>query len=111
MRVFLDECLDWRLGREFPDDDARTVPQMGWAGIKNGQLLALAQERFDAFVTVDRNLSYQQNLSNVTLVIVVLRAVSNRLPDLIPCARKARPLLAEAKAGSVVVVESEKEQF
>lgn len=60
----------------------KTVPQVGWANLKNGALLTLAQAEFDVFVTVDRNLPYQQNLPRYDLAVVVLRAKSNRLADL-----------------------------
>lgn len=55
---------------------------MGWATIKNGELLALAAKEFDVFVTVDRNLSFQQRLPAFDIAVVVLRANSNRLGDL-----------------------------
>ena len=55
---------------------------MGWSTIKNGQLLTLAAEQFDVFVTVDRNLSYQQNLGAAGIVVIVLAAKSNRLAEL-----------------------------
>jgi hypothetical protein len=60
VRVLLDECVDWRLLRDVIGHDVKTARQMGWATIKNGELLALAAQQFDAFVTVDRNLSFQQ---------------------------------------------------
>jgi hypothetical protein len=63
---------------------------MGWT-TKNGELLALAAARFDVFVTVDRNLSFQQNLGSFSVAVVVLRAKSNRLADLRPL---VPPLLA-----------------
>jgi hypothetical protein len=63
MRVFLDECVDWRLAREIIGHEVMTARQMGWTSIKNGELLALASQQFDVFVTVDRNLSFQQNLT------------------------------------------------
>ncbi len=53
MRVLLDECVDRRLAREITGHEVRTVPEMAWATIKNGELLALAMGQFDAFVTVD----------------------------------------------------------
>ena len=62
MKVLLDECVDWRLGRDIVGHDVKTARLMGWAAIKNGELLALAEQQFDVFVTVDRNLSFQQNL-------------------------------------------------
>jgi predicted nuclease of predicted toxin-antitoxin system len=58
MKILLDECIDRRLAREFADYEIETVPQMGWAGIKDGQLLVLAAAEFDVFITVDRNLSF-----------------------------------------------------
>jgi hypothetical protein len=55
---------------------------MGWTAIKNGELLTLASDHFDVFVTVDRNLSFQQNLDVFTIAVIVLRAKTNRLADL-----------------------------
>jgi hypothetical protein len=55
---------------------------MGWAGIKNGELLALAQEEFEVFITVDRNLSFQQNVPLFEIAVVVLHSRSNRYADL-----------------------------
>ena len=53
MRILLDECIDRRLAKEIEGYDVVTVPQAGWAGIQNGELLRLAQAQFDVFVTVD----------------------------------------------------------
>ena len=54
MKLLLDECIDRKLARKFVDYEIKTVPQMGWAGVKNGQLLALAEAEFDVFITVDQ---------------------------------------------------------
>jgi hypothetical protein len=62
VRILLDECVDRRLAREITGHEVTTVPDAGWAAAKNGDLLALAEKDFDAFVTVDRNLSFQQRL-------------------------------------------------
>ena len=62
MKVLLDEFVDQRLAKDIVGHDVETVVSMGWASIKNGQLLALAAREFDVFITVDRNLSFQQNL-------------------------------------------------
>lgn len=64
MKLLLDECIDRKLAREFVGYEVKTVPQMGWAGTKNGQLLTLAAAEFDVFITVDRNLSFQLFLWN-----------------------------------------------
>jgi hypothetical protein len=87
MRVFLDECVDWRLSRDLVGHNVRTARQMGGTSIKNGELLALAAQEFDVFVTVDRNLSYQQNVEELSIAVVVLRSTTNRLADLRPLCR------------------------
>ncbi|MGC1955903.1 MAG: hypothetical protein WA970_25710 [Gammaproteobacteria bacterium] len=60
----------------------KTVPQMGWAGLANGDLLRKAQPEFDVFITTDRGLPYQHNLPPTNITVIVLRARSNRLSDL-----------------------------
>lgn len=82
MRVLLDECADWRFSREMVGHEVKTARQMGWSTIKNGELLALAAKQFQVFVTVDRNLSFQQDLPTFDIAVIVLRARSNRLADL-----------------------------
>jgi predicted nuclease of predicted toxin-antitoxin system len=82
MRLFLDECVDWRLSRDIIGHEVKTARQMGWAAIKNGELLALASARFDVFITVDQNLAFQQNVASSSLAIIVLRAKTNRISDL-----------------------------
>ncbi len=104
MKLLLDECIDRRLAREFVGCDVKTVPQMGWAGIKNGQLLALAEEEFDIFITVDRNLSFQQNLPQFNIAVVVLQASSNRLADMKPVVPNILAILATVTKGQATVV-------
>ena len=84
VKVMIDECIDWRLARDIVGHDVKTARQMGWTTIKNGELLALGTERFDVFVTVDRNLAFQQNLAAFSIAVIVLRARTNRLEDLKP---------------------------
>jgi hypothetical protein len=55
VRILLDECIDRRFARELAEFDVATIPQMGWAGVKNGDLIKAAEVDFDVFVTVDRN--------------------------------------------------------
>ena len=69
-----------------PGNTVKPVPQTGWATIKNIELLALAEDEFD--VAVDRNLSYQQNLPQFNLAVIVFRALSSRLQDLRPLVPK-----------------------
>jgi predicted nuclease of predicted toxin-antitoxin system len=104
MKLLLDECIDRKFAREFVDYEIKTVPQMGWAGVKNGQLLALAEVEFDVFITVDRNLSFQQNLPQFDIAVIVLQAPSNRLADLKPLAPKVLAILAMATREQVMIV-------
>lgn len=81
MRILLDENLDWRLSRYLNGHDARSVQRNGWAGLKNGALLAKAEKDFDAFITLDRSLEHQQHISKYRLIVIALRARTNRLED------------------------------
>jgi hypothetical protein len=107
VRVLLDECVDWRFAREIVGHDVRTARQMGWTAIKNGELLALASKQFDVFVTVDRNVSFQQNLATVRVGVVVLRSKSNRLADLRPLAPRVMEAIEETRPGVVILVGEE----
>jgi hypothetical protein len=106
VRIPLDECVGWRLSRDLVGHDVRTARQMGWTTIKNGELLALAAQSFDVFVTVDRNLSFQQNMAGLRIAVMVLRAKNNRLADLRPLAPDLLAALAAAQSGSIVMIGS-----
>ncbi len=108
VRVLLDECLPRRQKRELVGHDARTSPEMGWARSRNGELLALAAAAFDVFITADRNLSYQQDLSSFDIAIVILVAHSNRFEDLRPLAPRILEVLATAQRGAATVVRADK---
>jgi len=104
VRVFVDECVDWRLSREIVGHEVKTARQMGWSTIRNGELLALAAKEFDVFVTVDRNLSFQQNLPAFAIAVIVLRAKSNRLSELRSLVPELLTSIPAARAGSVIYV-------
>jgi hypothetical protein len=106
VKILLDECVDRRLSRAMIGHDVKTARQMGWAAIENGELLALALQSFDVFLTVDRNLSFQQNVSTLPIAVVVLAARTNRLADLIPLVPELLTAIGSAKAGAVTVVSS-----
>ncbi len=105
MKILLDECIDRRFAREIEGHEVVTVPQAGWAGIKNGELLTRAQTRFDAFVTVDRNLAFQQNIPQFTIAIIVLQAPTSRLKDLRPLLPKLLQTISTAPKGQVSLVD------
>lgn len=104
MKILLDECLDRRFAKEFAGCEVKTVPQMNWAGVKNGELMRLAEAEFDIFITVDRNLSFQQNLPKFNIAVLVLRAKSNRLADLQPFARNILEILPNLEKGKAEIV-------
>ena len=104
MKVFIDECIDWRLSRDIAGHEVKTARQMGWSTIKNGELLALAAREFDVFLTVDRNLSFQQNLPAFAIAVIVIRAPSNRLADLKLLVPELLACISSARKGAVEYV-------
>ena len=106
MKVLLDECLPKKLKRDVQADVVRTVPEMGWAGTKNGALLRLAEEAFDVFLTNDQNLEHQQTLKKVDLAFVVLVALTNDIADLQPLMPAVNEALRNLHAGELVYIEA-----
>ena len=93
-----------RLKRELPGHDARTVQDLGWAGITNGALLRLADGQFDALLTVDQGIEYQQNLSGLSISVVVMMAPSNDVDDLRPLLPGVDEALAKLRPGEIIRV-------
>jgi hypothetical protein len=81
-----------------------TVVIEGWSGIKNVKLLALAASNFDAFITVDKNLPYQQNTASLPIAVFVLDALSNELSYLLPLIPVLEAKLGALIKGSFVIV-------
>ncbi|PLS87696.1 MAG: hypothetical protein CYG60_00540 [Actinobacteria bacterium] len=108
MRILLDENVDKRLKRSFPEEhEVVTVTEAGWSGKKNGELLRLAKKEFDVFVTTDKGIPHQQNVPKLGLVVAVLRARSNALEDLEPLMDDLGAALVDATPGTVVRVPPE----
>lgn len=84
MRILLDEDIPRRLALLLASHEVSTFQRRGWTGVKNGRLLTLAAGEFDVFLTMDRNLEFQQNLLALPIAVLVIEAVSNRLEDLAP---------------------------
>lgn len=82
MRLLLDESLPRRLSRELLGHTVTTVTQAGWTGLENGELLRVAAEKFDVFLTADRNIEYQQNVRTLPLAVIVLVARNNTFETL-----------------------------
>jgi len=82
VKLLLDECIDCRLAKEIEGHEVVTVPQAGWSGVQNGDLLRRAEGQYDVFVTVDRNVAFQQHLPQFAIAVVLFQAPTNRLKDL-----------------------------
>ena len=107
MHVLLDENLPYKLRCLFEEGiEVVTVGYRGWKGTENGDLLRIAENEFDAFVTMDGGIPHQQNLSGVKIGIVLLEAESNRYEDLAPLISQVNVVLKMLKKGQVVRVRS-----
>ena len=93
MNVLLDECIPRKLKHELKEHSVATVTECGWSGKKNGDLLRLAEKKFQAFITIDQNLNYQQNISKFKIAIVLLIAKDNDLATLKPLLPQVRQIL------------------
>ena len=105
MRVLLDEQLPRQLARLLAGHEVRTVQQVGWAGLKNGELLQRAREAgYSVFLTADQNLAFQQNLQQSGLCVVVVEAASNAMEDLQPLVPEILVVVRRAKPGQIIRV-------
>ena len=95
MRLLLDENLPHQMRLELPGHDVFTAAYMGWAGVENGELLRLAAaDGFDALVTNDRGLEYQQNLDELPLAVLVVLATANTIEAIRPAYPELLALLS-----------------
>src|SRR5438270_7792402 len=106
MKLLLDECVP----RKFKFSLTRygqlclTVSEAGFAGKKNGELLALAEKQFDVLITVDRKLRYQQRVEKLQIGVLIIRASSNRLADIQIFLAECITALQSIKPGQIVEV-------
>ena len=106
MHILLDEnLLSRKLKQPFIDlgHIVSNVYDMGWRGLKDGEILSLAENYpFDVFITADKNLQYQQNLTNRSIRIVVLNSSSTRPDHLLPLMSLIRSILLSLAVGTVI---------
>ena len=100
MKILIDESLPRYLKRALTEHEAFTAQEMGWAGIRNSELLAKAESRFDVLLTADKNLRYQQNLNSLALAIIVFP--SNRLSVVRALALRVMEALSVIRQGEIV---------
>lgn len=106
MKVLFDECLPKRLKQAFHVFEIKTVPEMGWAGKTNGELLRLAVGKFETFVTIDQNLQYQQNLETSGMAIILIRVKNNRYETFEPLIPKIQQALQTIQTGQLIPIKS-----
>jgi hypothetical protein len=102
MRILLDESLPRRLSGELAGHSVRTVSEVGWSSVENGELLRRAADQFDVFLTADQNLQFQQNLGALPLAVIALAARTNKLEDLRPWVPELLKRLATLQARTFV---------
>ena len=105
MRLLLDESVPAQLRSRLVGHDVWTVRRMGWSGKSNGELLALARDEFDAFITLDQNLEHQQDITEGDIPIVVLITRRSRIDHLEPLVPRTLEALPSLKRGQVIRIE------
>jgi hypothetical protein len=103
-KILLDECLPRNFKRYFAEHECVTVPELGLAGKKNGELSLAEADGFEVFITLDRGIAYQQNLSGRNIAVMLIRAKSSRLADLISRVADILAAVAAIEPGQVVNV-------
>jgi hypothetical protein len=104
MRILLDECVHAGIKAAFPGHVVTTVSEAGWSGIKNGRLLALVAGSFDVFLTIDQNIPFQQNLSNLSFAILFVTVPNNMLSSYLPLYPLLKETVEQLQAGEVRAV-------
>jgi len=99
MKLLLDEQIPKRLAAAFPPDyTILTAQEMNWSSKRNGELISLASDNgFDALITADKNMEYQQNSESLPIAVIVMAPLFNRLSDLTPLVPKVVSLLEKNK--------------
>jgi predicted nuclease of predicted toxin-antitoxin system len=104
MRVLLDENLPQQLRHYLAGHYAVTATYMGWQGYKNGDLLDVAEGRFDALITMDQNLPFQQNIGKRNIAVHLVTAPDNQPETLMPLVQQILKALTVVQPGEYVIV-------
>jgi predicted nuclease of predicted toxin-antitoxin system len=108
MKILLDECVTRKLRRHLKEFEARTVVEMNWSGLKNGNLLSEAvAEDFDILLTIDKNLGHRQNMDKYEIAVVVLNVEKSKIEFLLEILRKFKEEIDEFENGKVYLLEKD----
>ncbi|HEY1940112.1 MAG TPA: DUF5615 family PIN-like protein [Candidatus Angelobacter sp.] len=105
MRVLIDECIPRRFKTSLRPHHCQTVPEAGFAGKKNGELLGVAENKYDVFITLDKGIEFQQNLAGRKIAVVIIRAKSNRLTDIQQHASACLEAIQSIQPGQLLRIE------
>jgi hypothetical protein len=103
VKVLFGTCVPRPLRKNLPGHDVKTTQEMGWDRLRNGDLIHAANQAFDALITSDQNVKYQQNLTTRQLGIVVLP--TNHLPSVLKLAPKIILALSEISPGTLIEIQ------
>ena len=104
MRILIDECMNPRVRAAFANHHVKTVVEMGWGGITNGELPTRAEQSFDVLVTIDQNIEYQQNTNQRKLGFVVVKVPDNKIGYYEPIFVEMRNAAERVQPGKIVHV-------
>jgi len=105
MKLLLDECLPLDFRHCFPNHQAYTAEWAGFKGTKNGELLRLAEVAgYEVILTVDHGIPHQQRPGSREISIILIRAQTNQLEELVPLAGAVERALAIIKPGQTITV-------
>ena len=104
MRVLIDACLPVQFKDHLPFPGVATTRELGWQNKQNGDLLAVAEHQFDVLLTMDKQIPDQNLLSRFSIGLLIIRARSNRLADLLPLVPSIIRMIPLVKQGQAVIV-------
>jgi len=102
MKILIDECVPRKFKHSLIDRHRQTVPEAGLSGKENGELLSIAETRgFEVFLMIDKGFAYEQSLVGRAIAVLILRAKSNQIEDLLPHVPACLASLRSTKAGQI----------
>ena len=108
MKILLDHCVPGRLANALVGHEVATTRKAGWDRLRNGDLLSAAANRFDVLITVDRGMKHQHDLENLPLAVILIRAISNRLEDVLPAIPDVLRELNQLQPNTLVEIQAPK---
>lgn len=106
MRILLDECVNPRVRQAFPAHEVITVAEAAWRAVPDAELVALAEGKFDVFVTIDQGFEFEHNLRKLAFGIVIIQVPQNRIESYRPLFTALAAAAESVRPGEVVHVKA-----